>query len=85
MTFRTSPSNATDKSVTWTLVSGSGHASITQTGVVTARSNGTVIIRATANDGSGAFGEVEIVINNQIVAVSSIKVKINNKYKFNNS
>jgi uncharacterized protein YjdB len=74
-----SPSHATDKSVTWTLVSGSGHASINETGILTARSNGKVMIRATAIDGSGTFGEVEIVISNQIVSVSFIKVKIKSK------
>ncbi len=64
------PSNASDKSIKWSLVQGSGHASITETGLVTARSNGKVTVRATANDGSNIYGEVEIILSKQIVSVS---------------
>ncbi|MRS04484.1 hypothetical protein EG832_14890, partial [bacterium] len=70
-----SPSNATDKRISWSLVSGSGHASISETGLLTARSNGKVTVRATANDGSNTFGEVEITLSKQIVSVSLIKIK----------
>ncbi len=69
------PSNATDKSVTWSLVEGNGHADISPTGLVTAKSNGKITVRATANDGSGLFGDTEIALSNQIVQVSEIKIK----------
>jgi uncharacterized protein YjdB len=69
------PSNATDKSVTWSLVDGKGHADISPTGLVTAKSNGKVTVRAMANDGSGTFGDIEIALSNQIVQVSEIKIK----------
>jgi uncharacterized protein YjdB len=70
------PANATNKTVTWSLVSGNGHAQISDDGLLTARSNGTVLVRATANDGSNIYGQIEITITNQIVPVTSIKIKV---------
>ena len=43
------PVDATDKSVTWSVINGTGAASITAGGLLTALSNGTVTVRATAN------------------------------------
>src|SRR5690606_23716362 len=63
------PSNATNKTVTWSISNGTGQATISTTGVVTAVANGTVTARATANDGSGVFGELVITITDQFVAV----------------
>ncbi|MGA2406256.1 MAG: Ig-like domain-containing protein [Bacteroidales bacterium] len=68
------PANATDKTVTWSIVNGSGEATINVTGLVTAIDNGTVAARATANDGSGVFGTLVITISNQIVPVTGITV-----------
>jgi uncharacterized protein YjdB len=79
MVATVAPGNATIKTVTWSLVTGVGHATISQTGLVTARSNGTVTVRAIANDGSNVYGELEILLSNQIVPVSSITVKPKNK------
>jgi uncharacterized protein YjdB len=76
LTATVQPTNATNKSVTWSLVSGNGHAQISDDGILTARSNGTVIVRATANDGSSIYGQIEITISNQVVQVASIKVKV---------
>ncbi len=73
------PSNASNKSVTWSIVSGNGHAGLSEEGILTARTNGKVVIRATSNDGSNVYGQVEITITNQIVSVSSIKVKVKTK------
>ncbi|HLO58414.1 MAG TPA: Ig-like domain-containing protein [Bacteroidales bacterium] len=61
------PDNATDKSVTWSVVPGTGDATIDQTGLLTAVSDGTVGVRATANDGSGIFGGTVIQISGQTV------------------
>ena len=66
------PANATDKSVTWSLVNGTGQATISSTGLVTAVDNGTVTVRATANDGSRIFGTLVITNSNQIVPVTGI-------------
>ncbi len=75
------PSNATEKSVTWSLEDGKGHAEISPTGLVTAKSNGKITVRALANDGSGLYGEREIVLNNQIVPVAVITIKSPKKPK----
>jgi uncharacterized protein YjdB len=69
------PTNATEQTVTWSLSNGGGHAVISPTGLVTAKSNGKVTVRAAANDGSGLYGEREVVISNQIVPVSEIIIK----------
>lgn len=55
------PANATDKRVTWSVTSGSTVVSVSAEGVVTALgSDGSATIRATANDGSGIYGETTI-------------------------
>jgi uncharacterized protein YjdB len=43
------PVDATDKTVVWSVVPGTGTASITQTGLLTALTNGTVTVVATPN------------------------------------
>ena len=59
------PSNATNKTVIWSLLNGTGQASINSSGLVTAISNGTVTARATSTDGSGVLGIIIITISNQ--------------------
>ncbi len=55
------PSNASDKSLTWSITSGSEIVTVSQSGVVTALGvNGTAIIRATANN--GVYGEITITV-----------------------
>jgi uncharacterized protein YjdB len=81
MVATVSPDNATNKTITWSLVTGVGHATISETGLVTARSNGTVTVRAIATDGSNVSGDFEIILSNQIVPVSSITIKPKNKVK----
>jgi len=68
------PINATDKSVTWSIINGTGQATISSSGLVTAVSNGTVTARATSRDGSGVYGSLVITISNQVVPVSGITV-----------
>jgi len=67
-----SPANATVKTVTWSFVDGAGLATINSAGLVSAVNNGTVTVRATANDGSGVFGTMVITISNQVIAVTGI-------------
>jgi uncharacterized protein YjdB len=66
------PLDATDKSLTWVISNGMGNATVDNNGLVTAVSNGTVTVKATANDGSGVFGTLDIVITNQKVLITSI-------------
>ncbi|MCG9967460.1 Ig-like domain-containing protein [Pelotomaculum terephthalicicum JT] len=61
MTAEVLPSDATDKTVTWSVYSGTGTASINaSTGLLTGTGEGTVTVRATANDGSGVYGEATV-------------------------
>jgi uncharacterized protein YjdB len=66
------PLDATDKSLTWVISSGMGKATVDSNGLVTAVANGTVTVKATANDGSGVFGTLDIIITNQKILVTSI-------------
>ena len=68
------PTDATNKTVTWTITNGTGQATISASGLVTAVANGIVTARATANDGSGVYGILVITISNQGTAVSSISI-----------
>lgn len=56
------PSNATDKTYTWSS-DATGVATVNASGVVTAVAVGTAHIRATANDGSGVYGECTVTVN----------------------
>ncbi|MBK7480375.1 MAG: Ig-like domain-containing protein [Bacteroidales bacterium] len=68
------PADATNKTVTWSISSGTDKASISPTGLVTALADGTATARATANDGSGVYGSLSITISNQIIRVTGISV-----------
>jgi hypothetical protein len=57
-----SPANATNNTVTWSVVDGTGTATISSDGLLTAVESGIVTVKATANDGSGIFGTLDIVI-----------------------
>lgn len=59
------PTDAANKAVTWSIVSGNSYASVSPSGLVTAIANGTVKVRATAQDGSGVYGEKTINISGQ--------------------
>lgn len=62
LTLNVQPANATNKAVTWS--TSSGIATVSTTGLFTPKSNGTVIIYATANDGSGKVGQLTLSITN---------------------
>lgn len=67
------PANATDNSVTWSVTNGTGSATISSVGLVSATANGTVTVTATANDGSGVSGASTVTISNQTVGVAEIE------------
>jgi len=69
------PENATNKSVTWSVAHGTGEATITPSGFLKAISDGTVTVIASAQDGSGVSGIIEVTISNQFIQVSSITVQ----------
>ena len=68
------PADATNQSVTWSLTPATGVADVSNSGLLAATGNGKVIVRATANDGSGKYDEKEIEISGQIVPVSSVMI-----------
>lgn len=72
-----SPNDAINTNVTWSIVNGDNLASITQDGILTSNKigNGSITVRATANDGSGIYGEKIIKINNNasyIITASAV-------------
>lgn len=56
------PKDATDRTVTWKVIDGTGRASISSKGLLTAYSTGTVTVKAYANDSSGVVGSKSITI-----------------------
>jgi uncharacterized protein YjdB len=68
------PSNATVKTVSWAITDGQDRATISSGGLVTALDNGTITVRATANDGSGVYGTSTITITNQVIPVTGITI-----------
>ncbi len=72
MTATIAPVNATNQNVTWTETNDTGGATIGNTGLLTATKNGTVTIRATAQDGSNVYGEATITISGQGTSVSTV-------------
>ena len=56
------PDTAKDKTVIWSVEPGTGTATIDSNGVLTGGTSGTVIVVATANDGSGVKGTYEVTV-----------------------
>lgn len=57
-----SPDDATNKQVSWSVQNGTGAATIDEQGLLTAQKPGIVTVKATAQDGSGIVGSLEITI-----------------------
>lgn len=57
------PADAADKTVTWSVVNGTGAATISNSGLLSATAVGAVTVKATANDGSGVSGSKNISIS----------------------
>lgn len=64
------PNNASDSSITWTS-NDESIATVSTSGIVLAKGNGTVIIKATAKDGSGIVGTKTITITGQTTATTT--------------
>ncbi|MBY9081184.1 DUF2252 family protein [Paenibacillus sp. HN-1] len=59
------PADAADAAVVWSVENGTGSATISDSGLLTAAANGTVTVRATAHDGSGISGTTVITLTGQ--------------------
>ena len=62
LTAEISPSNAENKAVIWSVISGSDAADVSSAGLVTALSPGTAVIRATSAAYSTAFDECVVTV-----------------------
>ncbi|MFH5882073.1 ice-binding family protein [Liberiplasma polymorphum] len=69
MNVTVTPTNATNKTVIWTVANGSGIATINSSGVLKAEHNGTVTVIATSVATPGATSSKVITISNQPEAV----------------
>lgn len=74
MTATTTPENVTDNTVSWGVTNGTGEATIDSNGLLAASAVGSVIVSASANDGSAVLGSLEITINAVNVPVTEINV-----------
>jgi len=71
------PTSATIKTVTWSVINGTGEATISNTGLLKAVADGTVTVKATAKDGSGVYGQLLVTISGQgSVIVDDIKAPV---------
>lgn len=61
------PKYADNKAVVWSVVAGeTGTATISASGLLTPGANGIVTVKATAADGSGIVGSLDITMSNQV-------------------
>ncbi|MGJ8743555.1 CBM96 family carbohydrate-binding protein [Polaribacter sp.] len=61
------PADADDASVTWSVIDGTGSASITTEGYLTGNALGTVTVKATAVDGSAVYGQLEMTVQEDAI------------------
>jgi hypothetical protein len=69
MTARVTPEDASDTTVLWSVINGTGQATITQDGLLQAVADGTVTVVAAANDGSGIEATLQVTISNQSTGI----------------
>ncbi|MEN8156891.1 MAG: Ig-like domain-containing protein [Bacteroidota bacterium] len=74
------PANASDQTLTWSVTNGTGRATIDNNGILTAIANGTVTVKAEANDGSGVTGAYEVIISNQQVTIGELNLIRNGNF-----
>lgn len=70
------PLEATVQTVNWSVVNGTGKARINSTGLLTAISDGTITVVASAADGSYVTGSLDITISGQITDKTELSVLI---------
>ncbi|ASK62305.1 hypothetical protein CFK37_09110 [Virgibacillus phasianinus] len=66
------PENATEKSVTWTIEEGGKYASISETGLVTAKGKGTVVVKAASVSNPDITDTFEV----KIIGLDSVTVTV---------
>ncbi len=73
-----SPSNATNQSVTWSLIPVTGTATINASGLVTAQTNGTIWAKAISVSNAAAKDSMLITISGQLIPVTRLQVVTQN-------
>jgi len=68
------PAEATNKELSWSVIQGSGTATISQGGLLRGGSPGEVQVVATAQDGSGTADTLTVPVLDPLVPVSSISI-----------
>jgi uncharacterized protein YjdB len=68
------PEDATSKTFTWRVINGTGSASISSTGLLSAESNGTVTVKATVMGQPDVYDEMVITLTNQAITVVSVEL-----------
>ena len=68
------PANTVDKTVVWSVGNGTGSATISATGLLTAISNGTVIVKAESSLNGAIYGTKTITLTNQDASVTSVEI-----------
>ena len=66
MSATVTPKDATNQKVVWSIIDGTGTASITKTGLVKAETNGTLTVVATSVSQNSIKGTKQITITNQV-------------------
>ncbi|MNK12829.1 Bacterial Ig-like domain (group 2) [compost metagenome] len=72
------PANTTNQDVTWSIVNGTGSATISATGLVTAQTNGTVWAKAVSVENTAVKDSLLITISGQLVSMISLDVQTQN-------
>jgi hypothetical protein len=70
-----SPDNASDTTITWSVDKTTVATIGTTTGLLTAVANGTVVVTATAHDGSGITGTATVTVSGQNVGVQNVNAE----------
>ncbi|MNU83559.1 Bacterial Ig-like domain (group 2) [compost metagenome] len=68
------PANASNQNVTWSIVNGTGTASISATGLVTAQTNGTIWAKAVSVENTTLKDSLMIILSGQAIPVLGIDV-----------
>jgi hypothetical protein len=74
------PNNASNQDVTWSVINGAGTASIDQNGLLTGLTVGLVTVKATADDGSGTEGFLDIEVTEDVAGINENNNIVTNIY-----
>lgn len=66
------------QNVTWSIVPGTGAATITSNGLVTAQTNGTIWVKATSVQDTTKSDSLQVFVSGQIIPVDSVRVRTQN-------